>query len=246
MRRIDTESLPVPLTPDVNLAVDETLLLMADEGLIGPTLRTWAFTEPTVVLGRSSKVDRETDRSFCQSRSIEIYRRCSGGASIVGGPGCLMYSVVLSLSDHPQARKIDAAHRLVMTRVLAAVQRQLPEVQLQGVCDLTWRDRKFSGNALRITRGHVLYHGTILHGADVDLIAQCLDFAPRQPDYRKGRPHGDFVTNAPLEPLVLSHDLGLEFNVSPQSSSVSSESILTRARDLAAGRYSQPDWRFRH
>ena len=225
------------------LALDEALLMGAESGEIGPSFRTWEFAKPTVVLGRSSKVDRESDRDFCDSNGIQIYRRCSGGASIVGGPGCLMYSVVLSIQEFPQAGRIDGAHALVMGRVLAAARQQLPDVRLQGICDLTWQNQKFSGNALRITRGHVLYHGTILYAADLDLIGRCLDFAPRQPEYRQERSHLTFVTNAPLDRQRLAGDLSDGFAAvdGPMP-----EVVLGRAVDLVSKRYSCEDWRFRH
>jgi lipoate-protein ligase A len=225
------------------LALDEALLMGAESGEIGPSFRTWEFPQPTVVLGRSSKVDRETDRDFCDSKGIPIYRRCSGGASIVGGPGCLMYSVVLSIQEFPQAAKIDAAHALVMERVLSAARQQLPDVRLQGICDLTWQNQKFSGNALRITRGYVLYHGTILYASDLDLISRCLDFAPRQPEYRKGRSHLTFVTNAPLDRQQLASDLSDQFATVDGSIP---DSVLERAAKLVSSRYSCEDWRFRH
>lgn len=249
MRRINFDTAETAtLGPAMLLAIDEALLMGAESGEIGPSFRTWEFAEPTVVLGRSSKVDQETDRAFCESNGIEIYRRCSGGASIVGGSGCLMYSVVLSVDDYPAVSKIDGAHALVMGRVLNATRKQLPEIELQGICDLTWRNRKFSGNALRVTRGHVLYHGTILYDADLKLIGRCLDLAPRQPEYRDGRDHHTFVTNAPLDPRRLSDSLATEF-AATEFAGVSGPipvSVLRRAAELVSKRYSCEDWRFRH
>ncbi|QDV41626.1 putative lipoate-protein ligase A [Stieleria neptunia] len=237
------------LDPAMLLALDEAFLMGAESGEIGPSFRTWEFPNPTVVLGRSSKADRETDREHCDRHGIGIYRRCSGGASIVGGPGCLMYSVVLSLEHAPHLAKIDEAHTFVMQRVLTAAQRQLPEIRLQGICDLTWRNRKFSGNALRITRSHVLYHGTVLYAADLENVARCLAFAPRQPDYRDGRDHQSFITNVPLNPATLADDLAAGFDFAqrfdPPSGQVP-EAIMARAVELVSKRYSCEDWRFRH
>jgi lipoate-protein ligase A len=227
----------------MQLALDEALLLGAEFEEVGPSIRTWEFAQPTVVLGRSSKVAVEIDQAYCREAGIGIYRRCSGGASIVGGPGCLMYSIVLSVNDYPEAGKIDGAHALVMGRVLAAAKRQLATVQLQGICDVTWQNRKFSGNALRITRGHVLYHGTILYAADLSRVARCLGTAPRQPDYRQGRDHAAFVTNAPLNPHRLSDDLAELWSA---REGMLPESVIGRANDLVTMRYSCQDWRFRH
>ncbi|MEO1528838.1 MAG: lipoate--protein ligase family protein, partial [Planctomycetota bacterium] len=220
----------------LRLAMDEACLLAAEEGELGPSLRVWSFADPVVVLGRSSKVDEEVNREFCREHDITILRRCSGGASIVGGPGCLMYSVVLSNADHPSVAKIDGAHELVMARILAAVRRQLPDAELNGICDLTLAGRKFSGNALRVTRTHVLYHGTMLMTADTDLVAGSLAFAPRQPDYRAGRGHGDFITNVKLNVAQLTRDLAGGFEADP---GVPPESVIERAVRLAATRYSR-------
>jgi lipoate-protein ligase A len=225
-----------------HLALDEALLLEAESGG-GETLRVWEFSQPTVILGRSSKVDAEVDRTFCRSQGIPILRRCSGGASVVGGPGCLMYSVVIGLSRQGDLQKIDVAHRYVMQRVLRAVQRQVPEAEFQGTCDLTWHDRKCSGNSLRISRDHLLYHGTVLYRADLDLIARCLAAAPRQPQYRAGRDHRDFVTNIPAEPRRLASDIASVFDAK-----VEGDLSLPRDRmmQLRRDRYDCPAWHLRH
>lgn len=260
----------VAIPPDVafQLAVDEALLTMAEAGHCGPSLRLWSLPSIAVVLGRSSKIARETDRAFCLQHGIPITRRCSGGASIVGGPNCWMYSVVLSVDEIPELRKIDRAHQFVMSRLLASVQDQLPAADMQGICDLTLNDRKFSGNALRLTRNHVLYHGTLLVDADLQLVQQCLDFAPRQPDYRQGRDHQAFITNAPLsiEPLRKSMQQQFALPISEidfgsvptiyhpstqslapaESAQLVTSDVLGQAVKLAETRYRDPNWSARH
>lgn len=56
-------------------------------------------------------------------------------------------------------------------------------------------ERKFSGNAQRWLRNAFLHHGTILYDFDLDRITRYLKLPSRQPDYRQGRPHAEFVTN---------------------------------------------------
>lgn len=229
--------------PIDHLALDEAMLLCAEEGESSSAIRVWEFSRPVVVAGRSTKIDLEIDRDFCETNEIPIFRRCSGGASIVAGPGCLMYSVVLSLETHPELRRIDGAHRHVMNRVLQAAQRQEPEVILQGICDLTWQNRKCSGNSLRIARQHLLYHGTILYDFNLDFIAQCLTFAPRQPEYRRERNHQDFVTNLNLDPNTFRSDLCDAFR---SENTLDADSYRLRIRDLRDQRYDCQSWHFRH
>lgn len=230
--------------PEVQLALDEALLLMADDGELGEVFRTWEFARPTVVIGRSSKVAAEVNRSYCAEHRIPVLRRCSGGAAIAAGPGCLMYSVVLDLRERPGLQKIDAAHRFVMERLLAAVGRQLSGAAFQGTCDLTWGGRKFSGNSLRLARHHLLYHGTVLYDADLERVAGCLGVAPRQPDYRRGRSHEAFITNVPLEPARLARDLASLFGVDGREPF--GPRFAPRIEQLKRDRYRRPEWHHRH
>ncbi|QDT01782.1 putative lipoate-protein ligase A [Rubripirellula lacrimiformis] len=220
-------------------ASDSTASDLADTELI----RIWQFDRPTVVLGRSSKVNDEVDQEFCDRQGIPILRRCSGGAAIVAGPGCLMYSVVLSFHENPELQKIDAAHDHVMAQVLRATQKQLPDATLQGICDLTWNNRKCSGNSLRIARRHLLYHGTVLHDFDLQLLSRCLVHAPRQPDYRQGRDHGSFVTNVPVDPDRFATDLVHQFEV---DDSVDVTLWSDRVERLRQQRYDLSAWHLRH
>ena len=111
-----------------NLALDEALLEAA-ETEAGPAevLRLWESPEWVAVVGRSSRVDEEVRLDECQHRGIRVLRRCSGGASVLIGPGCLLYAVVLSCELRPALRMIEEAHRFVLdrtARALAAVVRE--------------------------------------------------------------------------------------------------------------------------
>jgi len=167
---------------------------------------TWEFDRICVVLGRGSKIS-EANVALCQEDDVPIVRRCTGGASIVAGPGCLMYSVILSLQDRPALRSINLAHQFVMERIERATQKLDSRVTLQGICDLTIEDRKFSGNALRYTRDWLLYHGTILYRFPIESISRYLALPPRQPQYRDGRSHVDFLTNIDCERKQLTQRL---------------------------------------
>jgi lipoate-protein ligase A len=127
-----------------------------------------------------------------------VLRRSSGGLSIVAGPGCLMYSLFLSLDNSPHLRSISEAHHHVGSRMISAFEQLGLPVTLQGSSDLTWNKRKFSGNSLRVRRRNLLYHGTILYRFDLSRISRYLLPPPRQPDYRQQRSHDQFVTNLPV------------------------------------------------
>lgn len=222
-----------------NLALDEALLEEAefrDEPL--DVLRLWEFTAPVVVLGRGSRVKDEVRVDSCHDQHIPILRRSSGGASIVAGPGCLMYSVVLSYERRPQLRMIERAHRFVLGRVLAAVQTLLPEASQQGTSDLALSAYKFSGNSLRCRRTHLLYHGTLLYDFPLELIQRYLKMPPRQPEYRDGRQHQQFVRNLPVPATKLRRALVDQWQIDADFVDWPRE----RTEQLVAEKYSQDSW----
>lgn len=248
--------------PVENLAWDEALLEGAESFESSGTsasrevLRVWEMPRACVVVGRASRLDLEVFVERCREEDIPILRRMSGGSSIVAGPGCLMYSVLLSLQQRPECRQVDAAHRTVMERTRSAVQAALSrfhiegDVAIEGICDLTWRGFKISGNALRVKRHWLMYHGTILLTMPLEWIERYLRIPPRQPEYRAGREHERFVTSlgtavAPypsfkselVRELALAWDAKLPWTDHPLAVSISG-----LAQEWTARRYSDRAW----
>jgi lipoate---protein ligase len=191
-------------TPAENVALDEALLEAAEAGQItGGVLRLWESPEYCVVLGRSSRAEVEVNLHACRREGVPVLRRPSGGGTVLLGPGCLMYALVLDYQSLPHLRAVDAAHRYVLERIAAALARQVPGVVHAGISDLVITRQgsaalKISGNALRAKRNHFLYHGTLLYDFALERIGQLLATPTRAPAYRKDRPHEQFVANVPL------------------------------------------------
>lgn len=243
-----------------NLALDEALLdhveqLGAARSAAGeqtdakPTpdappefLRLWESPTRAVVLGRSSSLAGEVDVTECRRRGVEVLRRTSGGAAVVLGPGCLMYSVVLSYHHHPELRAVDLAHRYVLGRVAAAVRPLVPNVAQRGTSDLAWGEQKFSGNSLRCRREAMLYHGTLLYNFPLDLIAAVLRTAPRQPEYRAGREHRAFVANLPTTATALSASLTDSFAAHQSIDAQVTAQLLVTAEHEAREKFATSEW----
>ncbi|HEV7225487.1 MAG TPA: lipoate--protein ligase family protein [Pirellulales bacterium] len=229
-------------SPEANLALDEALLEQAEAGgRPWECLRLWEPAGAIVVIGRSSQLEQEASEAACREWGAAILRRVSGGAAIVAAPGCLMYGVVLSLELRPQLRAIDEAHRFVLGKLVEAIRPLAPQVERRGTSDLALGERKFSGNSLRIKREHLLYHGTLLYDFPLELIGACLRQPPRQPEYRAGRSHLDFVVNLPVDATSLRRALIAAWEAE--------EPLVDWPRELTerlvAERYSQREWNYR-
>ena len=187
-----------------NVALDEALLDAAEAGETeSEVLRLWESPTPLVIVGRSSRVDLEVDRDACRQAHVPILRRSSGGAAIVAGPGCLMYAVVLRYAGREHLRLLDEAHRHVLSAMAAALRELVCDVRHLGTSDLAVGRRKFSGTSVRCKREHLLYHGTLLYDFDLPSVERLLRMPPRQPEYRGGRTHGEFVANLGVPAHVL-------------------------------------------
>ena len=191
-----------------NLALDEALLDAAEAGETDAgILRLWESPEYAVVLGRSSRVETEVQLAACRAEGIPVLRRSSGGGTIVAGPGCLMYAVVLDFATYPQLQAIDTAHCFVLSQLARMLTPLVKEIEVAGISDLVIQGdlviqsnppRKFSGNAMRRKRNHILYHGTLLYDFDLERIPRWLASPTRTPAYRHDRRHAEFVANLPL------------------------------------------------
>ncbi len=188
--------------PDENLACDEWLLDRCSRGLLPGSgiLRLWESPVPFAVLGLSNDAARELFLDRCSDDKIPVVRRRSGGGTVLQGPGCLNYSLIIPTSVSKELDGITRTNQWVLKNHQQALAPLLTgsRIQIDGLSDLTLDGKKFSGNAQRRLKNVVLMHGTFLYGFDLAAIERYLRLPPKQPEYRKSRPHPEFLINLPL------------------------------------------------
>jgi lipoate-protein ligase A len=180
-----------------NLALDEALLLDAEAG--GPeVLRLWRWPAHAVVLGAGGRIADDVHEDACLADGVPIQRRSSGGGTVLLGPGCLLFSLILRFDRDPALTDLHASYRFILGRIIAGLTPYASPLALQGSSDLTLAERKFSGNSQQRKRTHLLHHGTLLHAFDSTPASRYLKSPPRQPEYRQQRGHVEFLTNLPI------------------------------------------------
>jgi lipoate-protein ligase A len=190
-------------SPVENLALDEALLENVVQNGANPVLRLWESDHHFVVLGRSSSVTEDVHIDACRRDNIPILRRASGGGTVLQGPGCLSYALVLPIGLYADLRDIRHTYRFVLSRIVEPLSRWQSAIAVQGISDLAVQGRKISGSAQRRTKEALLFHGTILYRMDAETISLYLKQPKRQPDYRRDRSHGEFLRtiDAPLKEM---------------------------------------------
>lgn len=172
-----------------NLAMDDAAARSAAAtGL--RRLRFWWGGPPAVVMGSSERPEQVVDAEACARLGVDVLKRSTGGGSVLQTGDVLNYSLVMpapaSLDPKPGFRS--SLH--LICAILAAFG---IEGRPEGTSDVAVGDRKISGNAQARRSGAVLVHGTLLVDFDHDLADSVLRHPPREPSYRRGRSHRDFL-----------------------------------------------------
>lgn len=236
-------------TPRHNLACDEALLDWREESRDEQSpdagiLRFWESSRHFVALGYTGEASREADLAACRARGIPVLRRCSGGGTVLQGPGCLNYALILPIEPNGPWSDLSRTNRFVMRRHRDALQTLLSTpLEVEGFTDLAAGGLKFSGNAQRRRRRHLLFHGTFLLDFDLSLVEAVLPPPPRQPAYRHRRAHADFLTNLNLSREAVQHTLQRAWDADEPLAEA--EIPCGRIEALAAGKYSSDEWNFK-
>lgn len=233
-----------------NLACDEALLELCEKTRGLEILRFWEPADYFVVMGYSNAMGAEVQQAACEAEGVPVLRRCSGGGTVLQGPGCLNYSLILRIDAHGPLHSIPAANRFIMERNRSALERLLPKSEsgnpnatlaIRGHTDLCLGDRKFSGNAQRRGKICLLFHGTFLVRFDLSRIERLLAMPPKQPKYRQQRVHKDFLVNLDLSADSVKRALREAWGADEPFETVPRETIFTLARD----KYATKDWNFK-
>jgi lipoate---protein ligase len=234
-------------SPAENLACDEALLDMCDGNGREEILRFWEAREPFVVVGYANKIATEVNVAACAAKGIPIFRRCSGGGTVLQGRGCLNYALILRITDDGPCRTITSANEFNMERNRAAIEalflkseigNRKSEISIRGHTDLALDGRKFSGNSQRRKKNFLLFHGTFLLNFDLALVGEFLRIPSLQPGYRVGRSHDDFLVNLNLPAHQVKAALRKAWSATEEFKSFSNPEV----QKLAAQKYSTDAW----
>jgi lipoate-protein ligase A len=252
-------------TPAENLAADEALLDTSEANGGPGLLRFWEPKEYFVVVGYANHVAVEVNQPKCEADSISIFRRCSGGGTVLQGPGCLNYSLILKIEEGGSLENITSANKFIMERNRAAIETLIrssrreqtqvakpgtsqslvtsaaAKVEVRGHTDLALDGVKSSGNAQRRKKHFLLFHGTFLLHFDLALVEKYLRMPSKQPDYRQSRTHKDFLTNLEVSAESVKRTLQEAWCASEPLKVIPNATIASLARD----KYATNEWNFK-
>ncbi|MGB2630411.1 MAG: lipoate--protein ligase family protein [Candidatus Omnitrophota bacterium] len=228
-------------TPEEHLALDELLLAKAEKGELEETLRFWESEEYFIVVGRSGKASEDCFIDRCRNDNIRILRRISGGGTVLQGPGCLNFSLILSYEGNAAYEKINSSYREIMGRISDAIRTSGLALDLHPISDLAIKGKKVSGNSQARKRKYFLHHGTVLHDFNLNMISQYLKHPSKEPEYREGRSHKDFLTNISIKRKEIEESIKEVFCFSNEVWQPE-EDDLKELKELVTNKYATETW----
>src|SRR3989338_3291843 len=110
-------------TLEENILYDEVLFRLAEKEKAGEALRFWESPKLGIVLGRIGKVEEDINLQTVLKDNIPVLRRTSGGGTVLQGPGCLNYSLILAKDHDPQLNDLRKSYQVILNKIVSALQK---------------------------------------------------------------------------------------------------------------------------
>lgn len=146
-----------------------------------------------VVLSSSNTAHRETYNSACKAANVPIVQRRGGGGTVVLGPGCLVLTFAFYAKELFANQRYFQMINSLWSDALSSA--GVSGLATRGHSDLAHGDKKVAGTSLFRRKHLVVYQGSLLVDPNFELISQLLQHPSREPDYRQGRTHSEFLTS---------------------------------------------------
>jgi lipoate---protein ligase len=163
----------------------------------------WQPEEVYLVLGQSNKMEESLLEDAVANDHVQVMRRPSGGQTVILTPKTLVISVAFSVVSFKNPSVYFSKINDCIIAALDSV--RVSGLSTKGISDISFGDKKILGSSIYRRRDRVLYHAVLNVSEDIGMIEKYIQHPPKEPDYRKGRSHSDFVTSL--------HELGFEIPI---------------------------------
>jgi len=153
----------------------------------------WIPDKTYIVLGRSNQVETSLFIDQVKRDKIEIFKRPSGGETVIISPKTIVISVKLPILE---GSKSHDAFEIINTEIISCLKNLgIKNVTQKGISDIAINQKKILGSAIYKKPEKIFYHAVLNYSENVRLFDKYLKHPQREPDYRIGRKHSDFVTS---------------------------------------------------
>jgi len=156
-------------------------------------LFVWQPDKPYLVLGRSNSGLDSLNMEEANKDNITVLKRPSGGETVLLSPRMLVIAILISEKKgmKPKDYFVTVNNKIIKTLKNLGV----TDLSTKGISDISIGDKKILGSAIYKKPKAYFYHAVLNINEDIGLISKYIKHPSREPDYRQGRPHNEFVTS---------------------------------------------------
>jgi len=165
----------------------------------------WKPDRYYLILGSSNKAETSLIVENVLNDQIPVYKRPSGGESVLLGPDTLVLSTLIhtqKLEDPPKH-----FHDCNIRIMNALTEMGVKNISQKGISDIAIGNKKIAGSSIYRKTNIVFYHAVLNVAESPEKLEKYLAMPSKQPDYRQNRPHHEFVTSLKAE----GYDFGEQF-----------------------------------
>lgn len=173
----------------------------------------WRPERKYIVLGRSNNADTSLFLDDVIKDDIVIFKRPSGGETVLISANTLVISVKIKIDNILDTHKY---FKIINERIIHALTGiGVKNISTKGISDIAIGSKKILGSSIYRDKNKLFYHAVLNISESPETIGKYLKHPSREPDYRKGRDHKDFITSL--------HAIGYSFKHEELSSAIKHE-----------------------
>jgi lipoate-protein ligase A len=165
----------------------------------------WQPDKTFIILGRSNRIAEDSVHiENARKDGVEIYKRPSGGEAVILSPNTLVISVKLPLKNTINTHHYFKVINHSIIEALSAL--GIKDLGNKGISDISIGMKKILGSSIYRKQQTLFYHAVLNISEPIEHISLYLKHPKKEPDYRLGRTHDEFVTSLRLEGYEFSFD----------------------------------------
>lgn len=153
----------------------------------------WIPDKVYIVLGASNQPEESLFVENIIRDKITVLKRPSGGQAVVLTQNNLIISVVLPGKNILHPKEVFLSINLL---IISALEKEgIDGLALAGISDIAISGKKILGSTIYKNKDKLLYHAVLNMGEPASTFEKYLKHPIKEPDYRNGRKHADFVSS---------------------------------------------------
>ena len=153
----------------------------------------WIPDKVYIVLGASNNAPNALMTENVTADGVLVLKRPTGGQTVVLSPQTIVLAATVTDKNNLKPKELfNKINGLIIKSIEAD---GVTGLTLSGISDIAIDGKKILGSSMYKRKDTLFYHAVLNFAVQASLIERYLRHPSKEPDYRAGRSHGEFVTS---------------------------------------------------